>query len=251
MGLTIHYRLKSSLRSASQIRPLLQQLRSRALDLPFKVVGPLVTLHGPECDYESRDQKDPHRWLLIQSGEYLERDWPGYGTCTHQVPPTHLIAFSTWPGEGCEQANFGLCRYPATIAVRDPRQPARFQSIRTKLSGWRWCSFCKTQYASDPRHGGVEHFLRCHLSVIRILDTAMKLSLLGEVNDEGGFWLGRDLMALAREVGDWNTMIAGWIGRIKDQLGEEVEAPITQYSNFEQLEAAGRAHESLIPGDLA
>ena len=47
-------------------------------------------------------------WLLIQAGQYVNdpRD-EGY-----RVAPTHVIAFSTWPGQGCEEANFGLCRYP-------------------------------------------------------------------------------------------------------------------------------------------
>ena len=29
------------------------------------------------------------------------------------MKPTHVIAFRTYPGEDCEEANFGLCTYPA------------------------------------------------------------------------------------------------------------------------------------------
>jgi hypothetical protein len=57
---------------------------------------------------------------------------------------------------------------------------------------WSWRSFCKTQYASNPQLGGVQGFLRCHLSVIRLLDAAQELGILGEVNDEGGYWERRD-----------------------------------------------------------
>src|SRR6185369_17210109 len=104
-------------------------------------------------------------------------DWPGYGIVEHEFVPQQVIGFCTVPGDGCEAANFGLCRYPATNTVRDPRQPELFQTIRTRLAGWRWSSFCKTVYASNPEFGGVENFLRCHLSIVRLLDRAQELGL--------------------------------------------------------------------------
>ena len=115
--------------------------------------------------------------------------------------------------------------------------------VKTKLSGWRWSSFCKTQYSSDPNSGGVPNFLQCHLTVIAMLDKAKELGCLAEVNDEGDFWQKRDLKALVQEIGSWNEMIAALGGRLKDLVGEgsvAVEAPITQYQNFEQLELAGQ-----------
>jgi len=30
-----------------------------------------------------------------------------------------MITFTAWPGEGCEESNFGLCQYPAELV--DPR----------------------------------------------------------------------------------------------------------------------------------
>jgi hypothetical protein len=153
-------------------------------------------------------------------------------TSTH-VSPTRLIAFSTWPGEGCEEANFGLCQYPATIEHQGKR-------IRTKFTGWRWHSFCKTQYASDPNCGGVENFLRCHLSVVALLDRAKELGCLEEVSDEGQFWEKRNVEELVKEIGSWNQMIAAFGGRLKDLLGEGVEMAISEYPNFEQLEMAGQ-----------
>lgn len=45
------------------------------------------------------------------------------------------------------------------------------RKIKTGLgSGWRHSSFCKTQYASDPECGGVPNFLKCHISLITLLD---------------------------------------------------------------------------------
>jgi hypothetical protein len=158
------------------------------------------------------------------------------------VLPACVIAFTAWPGEGCEQSNFGLCKYPAVIETS--RGP-----LKTRLSGWRWSSFCKTQYASDPNCGGVPNFLQCHLSVIALLDRAKELGCLAEVHDEGGFWEQRDLHALVQQIGSWNEMIAALGGRLKD-LTEgsplEFESAISRYTDFEQLEAAGQ--DKLPPG---
>lgn len=231
MGLTIHYSLKSNSRSVRDIRHNVELLRQRALDLPFKSVTDLVELQGDDCDWQALADNDPNRWMLIQAGQYIER-----GGRNYSVSPSHLIAFSAYPGDGCEEVNIGLCRYPSTIEVETDYGTKR---VRTGLSGWTWSSFCKTQYASNPTCGGVENFLRCHLSVVRLLDHAQKLDILDNVSDEGEFWDKRDLKALTTEVGEWNSMIAAWAGQFKDLVGEGVEAEITKFPNFEHLEAEG------------
>lgn len=232
MGLTIHYKLRSSSSSIKTVRDLVGQLRQRALDLPFKEVSEVVEFTGDEADFEQADREHPMRWLLLQAGQYVEHDQRYY-----KVAPRHVIAFSTWPGEGCEEANFGLCRYPGTFEGRDGRR------IKSGLRGWSWSSFCKTQYASNPDCGGLENFLRCHLFVVKLLDHAKAIGILGSVSDEGEFFEKRDVKALAKEVGDWNTMIAGWAGRLKDVLGDGVESEIAKFPDFERLEARGRSGE--------
>ena len=89
----------------------------------------------------------------------------------------------------------------------------------------------------------MENFLRCHLTVIKLLDHAKSLGILADVYDEGDCWEKRDVKALAKEVGDWNTMIAGWSGRLKDVLGDAVQSEISEFPDFEHLEAAGRKRE--------
>lgn len=153
-------------------------------------------LSGEECEYEHREQDDPLRWLLVQASQYIEKNGRHF-----TVMPSHMIAFDAWPGDGCESSNMGLCRYPTTTLVENHQYPFDQKRIRTGLSGWRWSSFCKTQYASNPQHGGVENFLRCHLSVVRLLDHARELGLLGEVTDESGFFDKRNVKALVQEVG--------------------------------------------------
>jgi len=195
-----------------------------------------VDLTGETCKFDQHDKESPLRWLLIQADATLKLDehsWLG-------VPPTRIIAFGTWPGEGCEAANFGLCQYPATVEYQG-------KQIRTEMAGWRWSSFCKTQYASDPKCGGVENFLRCHLLVVAMLDHAKSLGCLTEVNDEGKFWENRDVEALVKEIGSWNQMIAAFGGKLKDVLGGGVEMLISEYPNFEQLELAG---QSQLPPEI-
>ena len=161
MGLTIHYRLQSSVQTDGEIYELIERLRQKALDMPFKEVGEIVDLAGDGCSHSNFDAHDPLSWMLIQA-EHILMGKQG----TYSVPPTRLIAFSVWPGEGCEQANFGLCQYPEQFTT------AKGVEKETGITGWFWESFCKTQYASNPAAGGIEHFLRCHLSLIALLATA-------------------------------------------------------------------------------
>jgi hypothetical protein len=231
VGLTIHYRLQSDTRSAKEARRLVEELRKRALDLPFAEVGDVVELKGDACQFDRYGQDHPHRWLLVQAGQYVEREHIHYS-----VMPKHVVAFSAWPGEGCEEANFGLCIYPGVLDITDPRT-GRARKLRTELAGWCWSSFCKTQYATQ---NGLDHFLRCHLSVIRMLDYAKQLGILASVNDEGDFWEKRDVQSLAREVGEWNEGMAGLVGQLKDMFGGGFDAPIAQFPDFEHLEARGR-----------
>ncbi len=234
MGLTIHYKLHSDTRSPAEARRLVEELRRRALDLPFAEVEEVVELSGDACDFEKQDREHPHRWLLIQAGQWLVRDDVHY-----RVMPKHVVAFSCDPGEGCEQANFGLCLYPGVLDVTDSRT-GHARKLRTQLKGWCWSSFCKTQYSSSSSAGGIPNFLRCHLSVIRLLDHAKQLGILASVSDEGDFWEKRDVRALAREVGEWNEGMAGLVGQLKDMFGADLEAPIAKYPDFEHLEAKGR-----------
>ena len=247
MGLTIHWSLRSTTRSPKKVRKSIAHLRGRALDLPFESVGDIVELSGSQCDFESREQDDPHRWLLIQAGQYVDRPTRG-GSISYNVAPSHVIAFETLPGPGCETANFGLCRYPSFIEIEEEARFVRGKGfvrakrrLRTGLSGWRWSSFCKTQYASNPDCGGAPNFLRCHLAVVKMLDRAKSLSMLEDVSDEGGFWEKRDIKALVQEVGEWNETIAAVAGQMKDWFGKDLKAPITDFPDFEHLEVRGCA----------
>jgi hypothetical protein len=250
MGLTIHYQLAAT-GDEAHARKLLQQVHQVALDLPLHHVGEIVEFRGAECDWKERAKDDPYRWLLIQARADLalpvtpaerrrgvRRDM--------DVLPQQVIAFEAEPGDGCEAANFGLCRFPDEVSH------PQFGKLQTKLNSWSWRSFCKTHYASDPRCGGLPNFLRCHLGVVAILDEAQRLGVLRKVSDEGEFWETRTLDRLTKEIGEQSAVLASVFGALKDARGHApggsgVEAPITAYPNFEHLEAEG---QRLLPEHL-
>ena len=242
MGLTIHYRLQAKGPEA-HARKLVNSLHQAAQDLPFKQLGPLVELSGDDCRYDRRKQDDPLRWLLIQAQESVSlKHLPGESEYSSiHVTPLQMIAFTAWPGEGCEEANIGLCRFPAEV------QHPRHGRVKTRLSGWHWSSFCKTQYASDPKCGGVPHFLQCHLTVIALLDEAKELGCLRRVADESGFWKQRQLEALVTEVGSWNEMGSRRLWRPAQEMCSVIvwRMPIADFTNFEHLEAAGQSQPGI------
>lgn len=272
MGLTIHYQLSlPGNASREEVRHKLDVLRRTCLDLPFKELGEIVELKGNECDFTKRDRDDPLRWMLVQAQTDLSFIYTDDGkprkaqkgdknVYAHFFPAEHLIGFSAWPGPGCEQANIGLCQFQKTVAIpyRIGTQPGKFgpqdvlsetKKTRLELSdgAWSWHSFCKTQYANEHC---LENFLRCHLTVIAMLDAARKLGFAVEVKDEGQYWEKRDVRDLAKQVGDWDAFLAAFAGALKDSNEDpnlRLEAPITERKDFEQLEAKG---QSMLPANL-
>lgn len=226
MGLTVHYTLAADCKSAAQARRLLGKLRQRALDLPVESV---TELQEPRGTVPRWDDGVEHDGLWLSCIGMVRR-----GARAYDLLPRHAVAFDVRLGPGCENASFGLCTYPKTMTASGKR-------IRTGYQGWRWQSFCKTQYASNPACGGMENFLRCHLSLTRLLDEAVKLGISADVYDEGKFWQNRNIQALAQEVGEWNELLAGLAGELKDLLDDNVESAIAKFPNFEHLEARGRA----------
>jgi len=184
MGLTIHYELKEPSRVGGRARRRVEELREHAATLPFKLVGQVLEAGCTEINNSGGD--DPRRGLFTQATRYVRS-----GAVSVPVTPNRLVAFSTSPGDGCEEANFGLAVYPRSVEVNG-------RSIRTGLSGWSWSSFCKTQYAANV--GGVANFLRCHLAIVALLDFARILGVLGRVHDEGDYWDTRDHDMLTRHV---------------------------------------------------
>ena len=266
MGLTIHYGLKLSAdKTMTEAKEMVEALRQKCLDMPFSEVGELQVLKGNECDWNKVGNEDSNRWMLIQSQTYVEYQ-DGYrgiiqptngdrsfGKSHMGVSPKTIIAFSVWPGEGCEEANIGVCLYPKTIMVESRYTNKNYRLKVPNSTSHSWESFCKTQYASNPECGGISNFLSCHLMVINMLDKAKELGFEVNCSDEGGFYEGRDVEKLTNEIAEWNEYIASFGGQLKDIFEEsefQVSAQITKYPNFEHLEADGEMKHNTINPEL-
>lgn len=260
MGLTIHWQLKAPEdMTADGVRQVIEKVRQAAMDLPFEEVSEIREVKGQDaCDFEKqRDRlqgKDsPERdeelfWFLIQSTQHVswrdkgQREGESY---SRHISPLHMIGFSAWPGPGSEPVNIILALYPTHFWTGGYRS----RRLSTRVKGWTGRGFCKTQYASDPKCGGAPNFVRCHGSVVALLDKAKELGILRKVHDEGHFWKKRNVKALVEEVGQWNGMIASFFGALKDAIGDKgvLVAPITEYPNFEHLEMEGRIGRDNLP----
>lgn len=180
MGLTIKYQLFAPKTwGLEDIGEKLGTLREKCQELPFEGVdSELFEAERNQTDSQSVDLESSKQWFLIQARvtKIVKGDAPGTWDY-YEFPSQHIIGFSTWPGEGCESANFGLVLAGARTTAPLLRPPP----------GWQWKSFCKTQYANNPDAGGLPNFLRSHLAVIAALDAARRLGFRVKVDDDGHY----------------------------------------------------------------
>ena len=225
MGLTIHYKLSlSATVSPAAAEDLVRTAHGRAAALVrrrgLEGIGPV----------EPVDPENPWHAALVMEKR-------GEDTIGHDVKPEAGWMFSVLPGQGCESAEFGLGRYPATIKVGR-------RTLRTKCAGWGYSGFCKTQYASLH---GVENFLKCHRAVIDLVLLWEKLGATVKITDEGNYWPSRNETALRQNLEQMNRIVAAFGGALKDAAdegGPAVVSPIFQHPKFEQLEARGLTENS-------
>jgi len=222
MGLTIHYSLSVPRDSTRAfVRELIKATARQARNIGCAHVGKV--LHATETDPAAPVFFDSH-----PSNERREIGGPG----------EHGWLVEVWPGKGCETAIFGICVQRRRIPPKkgEPSWRAR-RRIRLGVD-----TFCKTQYAGEQDW---EHFLKCHLRVIHLLDFWRAQGGRAKVHDEGGYWKSRSETKLRRELEDYDRLIAALGGRFKDACdsagnGWSVESPIYNYANFERLEQEGQ-----------
>lgn len=107
-----------------------------------------------------------------------------------------------------------------------------------------WSSFTKTQYANDPSLGGWSNFVKAHLSVLAICEHMQSIGFAVHVTDEGDFWETRNLETLAKAIGDYDALVAGLAGALKDAAaaqGMVAESAMDGRPDFERLEMQGNA----------
>jgi hypothetical protein len=188
MCAAIHFYLHAKTNSHKKARRIVERLRQRTLDLPFKEVSEIVELSGDACD-PHHDQPDYDLRALVEGAGRLVIA----SEVCRVVAPEKIIAFSAWPGNGRGVCNLGLARYPATVVWSG-------RTICTGIRGWSWNSFCQTSFASEEKNGGIPNVLRCHLTVAKMLDYTAELGILQGVFDLTGYWEHRDIKRLEADL---------------------------------------------------
>ena len=84
------------------------------------------------------------------------------------------------------------------------------------------------------------------------MELLVKLRPLGvkvEIDDEGGYWPGRDVPELRLRIDRMNGLTAALAGALKDDADERatavLEAPIFAHPDFEHLEATALEKETM------
>jgi hypothetical protein len=261
MGLTVYYELAAKA-DADKARKLVKQMRDFACRLPFDSVSEIFEYDPPDGQFAFKKggRKDARGEQWKPGGLYLERKTDAGSTEAVHVPPLHSISFGA-NIRGSETALFGLASHPAVVVHHEDvvtqlelggeeRRVGAGPAVEfpTRLRGWySWHSFCKTQYAANPRYGGVENFLRAHLSIYKMLDECKRLGLRMKVRDDGKYNRNRNQGTLLKELAKMDELVAGVVGSLGDALlnhGAADEgafvAPIKDRPDYEHLEARGQ-----------
>lgn len=239
MGLHLCYELSLPARTSSgAIAAHVAQLHERAITLPIAQVSSIVSRHDFDPDLIEGPQGLSFRQLedVVGIGARSTRDnlyrrsigvSPDDPRIVEAPDGTRIdvIAFAVAPGRGSEPATFGFARL----------------ANRNAPSDWHWQAWCKTQYASAVSD---DHLVRCHTSLVRLLDAARESGVHVEVHDETEYWASRDPQLLVEKVREMNRIIARFAGKLNDALrdtepgreGLTTGGAIFDHPDFERLE---------------
>lgn len=228
MGLTLHYRLTAPEGcTARRAAALVRRIHTKASE--WAAAGRIEQVLPISSDPTDLDRFGT-AWLTMP-----HPDDPETSVGVH-IPPEAGWIFPVDLGEDCEPLWLGLCRYPATVAVGGRERSTRLSPR------WQFAHFCKTQYAS--LHGW-DNFVRCHVSAVDLLALYRAQGLRVKIDDEGGYWPGRNLATLRKRLDEMNGIVAAFAGAVKDATGDDggapVQSPIFAHPQFERLEAEGAA----------
>lgn len=251
MGLTVYYDLKTKIELPSA-RRLITKFRAIARKLPFDKVSKIYEQDPPDGKSAFHRYDDSFR----QGGLYLPRKRQDGEEEVVHVPSLHAMFFFVRV-QGAESASIGLATHPPVVLHREDiiernkdgsecgRLVGRGDPIEfpTRRRGYySWHSFCKTQYAGNPKLGGEANFLKAHLSLIELLDQIRAIGVNVRIRDDTRYAAHRDVDRLLRSLRKWDAIIARFAGNFSDALGDKAGsliAPIKQRPDFEHLEAKG------------
>ncbi|HXE52382.1 MAG TPA: hypothetical protein VN541_05170 [Tepidisphaeraceae bacterium] len=237
---------------ADRARDLVRRMHAFVAKLPFDDVSQIFEYDPPDGKYVF-ERAVADKW---KPGDlYLPRKRDDGQTEHVHVPGLHVICFHA-NIRGSETASFGLASHPPVVLHREEiivshGENAQSHQIgqgpaiefNTRLRGWySWSNFVKTQYAGNPKFGGVENFLRAHRSVFAAIDECKRLGLTTRIRDDANYWRHRNDEKLVAELKRWDELIAGFAGKLTDafeEAGHSFVAPIKDRPDFEHLEARG------------
>jgi hypothetical protein len=251
MGLTIYCDWKTE-SDVSSARRTIARFRAMAVKLPFDDVSEIHEQDPPGGKAVFRPYDESFR----QGDLYLSRTRGDGGEENVHVPALHALFFYVRV-RGAESAPIGLASHPPVVLHReDVIKRNKDGSERHRLIGrgdpveyptrrrgyYSWHSFCKTQYAGNPKLGGEANFLKAHLSLIELFDQIQAAGVAVRVRDDSRYAKHRDVDRLLRSLRDWDALVAKFVGAFGDALGDasgSVIAPIKDRPDFEHLEAKG------------
>ena len=136
-----------------------------------------------------------------------------------RVPALHALFFHVRV-KGAETASIGLASHPPVVLHREDviewnrdgsecgqhlgqGDPVEFPTRRRGYYSWQ--SFCKTQYAGNPKLGGEANFLKAHLSLIELLDQIQAAGVKVRIRDDSRYAKHRDANRKHRKPGQHCT----------------------------------------------
>ena len=251
MGLTVYYDWKTKA-DARGARRLVARFRTLALKLPFDEVTEIHEQDSPD----GKSPFLPYDHAFRQGDLYLSRKRADGEEEIVNVPALHALFFYVRV-QGAESAGIGLASHPPVVVHREDvierntdgcsetrrlgqGDPIEFPTRRRGYYSWH--SFCKTQYAGNPKLGGEANFLKAHLSLIELLDQIHASGMKVRIRDDSRYAQHRNVDRLLKSLRDWNGLVANLVGKMSDALGDKagaIHAPIKNRPDFEHLEAKG------------
>jgi hypothetical protein len=255
MGLTVYYDWKLKAEAVAA-RRLISRFHAIAQRLPFDKVSPIYEFGPPDGKFAFRRYRESYRAGTL----YLSRIRADGEEELVNVPALHAMFFYAYT-QGAESASVGLASHPPVVIhledVIERHENGKESGRRmgagdpiefpTRRRGYySWHSFCKTQYAGNPKLGGEANFLKAHLSLVELLDQIRAAGPKVRIRDDSRYAKHRNIDRLLKSLCDWDAIIANFVGKfsdaIKDSLGDDAGqcvAPIKDRPDFEHLEAKG------------
>ena len=230
MGLHLCYELDLARDlSFADVTERVRQLHRIAVTLPFDTVGPLVQINeGESLGDGNNSDSGLVSFIRLCAQIRLDPRDPVTDARIDLLP--NAVGFAVNAGDHCETATFGVAWVP--------RSDEDGNRLRGDPYIWHWHAVPKTQYASVL---GDNHLIRCHTSLVALLDKAAELGFDVTVRDETHYWETRDTNVLLSEVREMNRIVAQIAGNFHDALCEhgQVGGAIFDHPEFEELETRG------------